>query len=73
LLRRPRAPEAERLRREVCDKICRKIAWAEPIADKDCAEFLRDFYTAEREFLEREQLYGRSRADKHAAVGEAGA
>jgi len=28
--------------------------------------FLRDFYTAERAFLEREQLYGKGRADKYA-------
>ena len=28
--------------------------------------FLRDFYTAERAFLEREQLYGKGRADKFA-------
>jgi hypothetical protein len=27
--------------------------------------FLRDFYTAERAFLEREQLFGKSRLDKH--------
>jgi hypothetical protein len=27
--------------------------------------FLRDFYTAERAFLEREQLYGKSRPDKY--------
>ncbi len=32
----------------------------------DVMVFLRDFYTAERAFLEREQLYGKARADKHA-------
>jgi hypothetical protein len=34
--------------------------------------FLRDFYTAERAFLEREQLYGKGRADKHAQPGPKG-
>jgi hypothetical protein len=33
------------------------------------ALFLRDFYTAERAFLEREQLYGKGRADKYAQPG----
>lgn len=72
LLRRPNAPDAARLRREVCDKICRKIEWLEPVALTDCAAFLRDFYTAERDFLEREQLYGKLRADKHAAAEKVG-
>ena len=31
----------------------------------DVVIFLRDFYTAERAFLEREQLYGKARADKY--------
>ena len=72
LLRRPNAPDAARLHREVCDKICRKIEWLEAVASADCAAFLRDFYTAERDFLEREQLYGKHRADKHAAEKAAG-
>jgi hypothetical protein len=29
--------------------------------------FLRDFYTAERAYLEREQLFGRTKADKYHA------
>jgi hypothetical protein len=32
--------------------------------------FLRDFYTAQRAFLEREQLFGRPRADKFAAAAK---
>jgi hypothetical protein len=30
---------------------------------------LHDFYTAQRAFLEREQLYGKGRADKFAKPG----
>jgi hypothetical protein len=30
--------------------------------------FLRDFYTAERAFLEREQLYGKARPDKYSGA-----
>jgi uncharacterized RDD family membrane protein YckC len=65
LLRRPDAPGAQTLLQEVCTKICRKIDWREPVGDHDCVAFLRDFYTAQRAFLEREQLFGRKRADKH--------
>ncbi len=64
LLRRAAGKDAARLRREVTDKICRKIAWSEPVPDADVEQFLRDFYAAERAFLEREQLYGRPKASK---------
>ena len=36
--------------------------------DADIALFLRDFYTAQRAYLEREQLFGRPRADKYQAA-----
>jgi uncharacterized RDD family membrane protein YckC len=65
LLRRPENTESGRLRREVCERICRKIGWATPVAEADVALFLKDFYTAERAFLEREQLFGKPRADKN--------
>ena len=64
LLRRAAGKDAARLRREVTDKICRKIAWTEPVPDAEVEQFLRDFYAAERAFLEREQLYGRPKASK---------
>jgi len=64
LLRHPEAADAARLRREVCDKICRKIAFSTAVPDRNVDLFLTDFYTAERAFLEREQLFGRPRADK---------
>jgi uncharacterized RDD family membrane protein YckC len=70
LLRRPDGDETRELLRDVCDRICRKIDWTEPPAPADTALFLRDFYTAQRAFLEREQLFGRPRADKFAAAGK---
>jgi uncharacterized RDD family membrane protein YckC len=69
LLRRPDQGESKRVLNEVCDKICRKIAYTTPVPPDQVALFLRDFYTAERAFLEREQLYGKGRADKYAQPG----
>jgi hypothetical protein len=65
LLRRPDAERDPSLFRDVCDRICRKIGWKQTIAEADITAFLRDFYTAQRAHLEREQLFGRPRADKH--------
>jgi uncharacterized RDD family membrane protein YckC len=70
LLRRPDSPESVRVLNEVCDKICRRIGWTAPVAPADVVPFLREFYTAERAFLEREQLYGKVRADKYAQPSE---
>jgi uncharacterized RDD family membrane protein YckC len=72
LLRRPNAPDAAKVRREVCDKIRAKIAWTDTVADPDVERFLTDFYAAQRAYLEREQLYGKFRADKTEAAGFAG-
>lgn len=69
LLRRPDTPDSARVLSEVCDKICRKIGWTAPVPPADVVPFLREFYTAERAFLEREQLYGKARADKYAQPG----
>ena len=65
LLRRQDGVETRRLKRDVTEKIVRKIAWPSPIAERDVELFLRDFYAAERAHLERAQLLGKSRADKH--------
>ncbi len=70
LLRRRADAETQALLRDVCDRICRKIGWTEPLAPADTALFLRDFYTAQRAFLEREQLFGRPRADKFEAAAK---
>jgi hypothetical protein len=65
LLRRPVTPQSMPLLNEVCDKICRKIGATMPVP-ADVMPFLREFYTAERAYLEREQLFGKARADKYA-------
>jgi uncharacterized RDD family membrane protein YckC len=70
LLRRRDDAETRELLRDVCDRIVRKIGWTEPLAGADTALFLRDFYTAQRAFLEREQLFGRPRADKFEAAAK---
>jgi uncharacterized RDD family membrane protein YckC len=67
LLRRPDAQRNPELLADVCSRICHKIGWREAVPTNRVPAFLRDFYTAQRAFLEREQLYGRPRADKHEA------
>lgn len=73
LLRRPDSPESKRVLNEVCEKICNRIGWTAPVPPQEVALFLRDFYTAERAFLEREQLFGKGRADKYARPGQSDA
>lgn len=65
LLRRPDGEDTRRVSREVCDKICRRIDWRMPVPDAEVGGFLRDFYAAERAWLEREQLFGKLHLDKH--------
>jgi uncharacterized RDD family membrane protein YckC len=72
LLRRSGRSDARQLRREVCDRICAKIGWTDPVADADTERFLTDFYAAQRAWLERDQLYGRFRADKTSAAAAPG-
>ena len=69
LLRRPASAGSAQVLGEVCGKICRKIGWTTPLQPSEVLSFLREFYTAERAFLEREQLYGKVRADKFAPPG----
>jgi len=66
LLRRPVTQEAMPLLIGVCERICNKIGWTTPVPPASVLPFLREFYTAERAFLEREQLFGKTRADKYA-------
>ncbi|HEY7301816.1 MAG TPA: RDD family protein [Xanthobacteraceae bacterium] len=72
LLRRPGTPEGTRVLEDVCEKICRKIGWTAPVPQNQVLPFLHDFYTAQRAFLEREQLYGKGRADKYSKPGPPG-
>lgn len=68
LLRRRPGFETSRLLEEVCGKIRRKIDWKGDVPPDKVRRFLTDFYSAERENLERDQLYGRLRADKTGAM-----
>jgi uncharacterized RDD family membrane protein YckC len=58
-------PDANDVMREIAGKIRQKIGWQGEVPADMNEQFLRDFYTAERAFLEREQLFGKSKADKH--------
>lgn len=69
LLRQPDTADTRRMHAEIVAKICGRIGWTTPIPAGDDERFLRAFYTAERADLEREQLFGRGRADKNAATG----
>jgi hypothetical protein len=64
VLRRPESRDTQHIRQEVCRKICEKIGWPESPPPEDAQAFLQAFYTAERSFLEKEQLFGKFRADK---------
>lgn len=64
LLRQGRTAGTAKLQVEVVTKICQRIGWKQLVASTDHERFLRAFYTAERADLEREQLFGRGRADK---------
>jgi len=67
LLRRPDSPETRQIQQDVGVKICRKIAWGAAPPPGEIRAFLTAFYTAERAHLEREQLFGKYRADKTSA------
>jgi uncharacterized RDD family membrane protein YckC len=64
ILRRPESFETSSIVRDVCQRICRKIVWPGPPPLADARAFLNAFYAAERAHLEREQLFGKYRADK---------
>jgi uncharacterized RDD family membrane protein YckC len=65
LLRRRRTPDVDRLLADVCAKICRKTGIAETIPPQNIRRFLNDFYSAERNLLERGQLFGHFKDDKN--------
>lgn len=68
LLRRPPHKETEATLKEVCEKICKKIGWEEPVPPAEVRRFLNEFYTAERANLERGQLFGKLKSDKNTKV-----
>jgi uncharacterized RDD family membrane protein YckC len=64
VLRRTTALTTDPLVRDVADKIRRKIGWTNAVTDYDAWTFLRDFYAAQRAFLELRKHLGDERADK---------
>jgi uncharacterized RDD family membrane protein YckC len=64
VLRRPPSAETDQLMRDVCDRIQRRIGWERAASSENAEDFLREFYTAQREFLERKKNLGEERRDK---------
>jgi uncharacterized RDD family membrane protein YckC len=64
VLRRTGATGSDELVYDVARKIRRKIGWASDVPDRDARAFLRDFYAAQRAFLELRKHLGDERADK---------
>ena len=62
------AVEADLASRQ-CDRICGKIAWTDRVPPAGTVAVLCDFHAAQRRYLEREQLFGRPRADKFQGAG----
>ena len=65
LLRRPNSSDNDILLRDVAVKICRKIGLPEEMQPRDVRRFLNDFYSAERDSLERGKLFGNTKDDKN--------
>jgi uncharacterized RDD family membrane protein YckC len=64
VLRQPHNTESARLRREISERIQRRIGWTTPFTGREIEHFLRDFYTAQRAFLESRRNFGDDRPDK---------
>ena len=64
VLRQPHNTESARLRREISERIIRRIGWTRSFTGRDIENFLRDFYTAQRAFLESRRNLGEDRPDK---------
>lgn len=64
LLRQPPSSETQKVYVEIAGKIRRRTGWTGDLPPNLAERFLRAFYAAERAELERDQLFGRLRADK---------
>lgn len=64
VLRRSYGPDKARLQAEICAKIQRRIEWEGEMRPEAAGTFLRDFYAAQRAFLERRKNLGDERTDK---------
>jgi uncharacterized RDD family membrane protein YckC len=64
-------PHAAATRKEIAERIRKKIGWVDEAAGWDLRydgmvmEFLQAFYVAQRTHLERKMLFGKRRKDKH--------
>ena len=67
LLRQPNTQTTLKAKKDVLDRIGRKIGWADREA-VDTEIFLNDYYGALRAHLEQRALFGERLADKHAAA-----
>ena len=61
----PHSERGHELLARVAHTIAAKIGLQTPVVAHDPDAFLRAFYGAQRAFLERQQLHGRRKADKH--------
>ena len=64
VLRQPHNQESARLRYEICERIRKRIGWTQQFPGEQIESFLRDFYTAQRAFLESRKNFGDERPDK---------
>ncbi len=64
VLRQPPNFENFRVMRDIRDRVVRRIGWKGEVNDRDVNTFLRDFYTAQRAFLEQRKNFGEERSDK---------
>jgi len=64
VLRQPHGQDAARLRFEISGRIQRRIGWTQSFRGDQIENFLRDFYTAQRAFLESRKNFGEERPDK---------
>jgi hypothetical protein len=71
ILRRPKSRETQILVGDICARIVKRIGWPDPIPIVQESVFLSQFYAAQRAHLEREQLFGRARAEKTERTGVA--
>jgi uncharacterized RDD family membrane protein YckC len=69
VLRQPHNQESARLRYEICERIRKRIGWTQEFRGEQIESFLRDFYTAQRAFLESRKNFGDERPDKFHLTG----
>ena len=72
VLRRPQTFETDELLADIAQKVQRKIQWSGALRPDRARTFLRDFYAAQRAFLELRKHLGDERADKFHAQQTSG-